>query len=355
MVYAPFAAVCRKIVAARADAEPGKHPSRRLTALAEPPFNPVALLRLMRPKQWAKGVFVLLGPVYGAADGQRVDFAAVAAVFIAFALASSACYIVNDIKDVTADRLHPRKKKRPLASGAVSARAASAVAVALLAAAIVTAILPSLAGHAGPPDRTATTAWAGLFLGVYVLNTLAYSLRFKHVVILDVVSLAGGFVLRVLGGCAAAGVEPSTWLLNCTFFVAMFLAFGKRLGEMRALGEGASAARGVLAGYTPELLRMAVVVTAVASLVTYAGYTQSRAEHYTLYYPSVARGWGFNVLWLTILPATFGLLRSIVLVERGDFDDPTELAWKDWPFKFSLLAFGVITAWAVLAGSGLSQ
>src|SRR5690606_16191438 len=119
----------------------------------------------------------------------------------------------------------------------------------------------------------------------------------------DVISLASGFVLRVLGGCAAAMVVPSSWLLNCIFFLSMFLAFGKRLGERRTLGADAAAARGVQSVYTDDLLRMSVVVTAVATLITYAGYVQAHEEDYRR---------GFNLLWLTMLPATYGLLRCIV-------------------------------------------
>lgn len=170
----------------------------------------------------------------------------------------------------------------------------------------------------------------------------AYSWLLKHVVIADVIGLSLGFVLRVLGGCAAAGVEPSTWLLNCTFFLAMFLAFGKRLGERRSLGsdEAAAAARAVQEAYTSDLLRMVVVVTAVATLLSYAGYVQAKE---TLYWQ------GFNLLWLTVLPATFGLLRCIVLLERGDFDDPTELALHDRAFQLAAGVFAFLTIWLLVA------
>ncbi|MBL8759458.1 MAG: hypothetical protein JNK35_13635, partial [Phycisphaerae bacterium] len=143
-----------------------------------------------------------------------------------------------------------------------------------------------------------------------------------------------GFVLRVLAGCAAVLVVPSTWLLNVTFFIAMFLAFGKRLGERRTMGDDAAAARLVQAKYTDELLRMVVVVTGVATLLTYAGYIQSQEFGFTR---------GFNLLWLTMLPATYGLLRCIVLLERGDYDDPTELAAKDRAFQVAVVVFVGLT------------
>jgi decaprenyl-phosphate phosphoribosyltransferase len=310
-----------------------------LGAIPSPRPLALSLLKLARPTQWAKGAFVLVGPVYGLKAGlfTRPDLALAAlGAFLAFGFASSACYIVNDIMDRDADRAHPRKRRRPIASGAVSLPLAYGFATALLGAAALSMLLVS------PVWRP----WLLAAVFLYILNVTLYTLRFKHAVILDVISLAAGFVLRVLGGCAAVGVEPSSWLLNCTFFLSMFLAFGKRLGERQTMGAGAASTRGVQALYTTDLLRMAVVVTAVASLLTYAGYVQSQAEHYTTFIAGAAdhgARWGFNLLWLTVLPATYGLLRSMVLVEGGRFDDPTELAAKDRPFQAALLVFGVVT------------
>ncbi|MGH2609334.1 MAG: UbiA prenyltransferase family protein [Tepidiformaceae bacterium] len=287
-----------------------------------------ALIRLARPQQWTKSAFVLIGPVYAWANNYDIHWVSVAGVVLAFSLASSACYVVNDIQDREADRAHPRKRNRPIASGAVPVSSAVLFAGALFIGAAASLVLVPFGG--GSPSDL---AWVTGALGVYVLNTLAYSLALKRAIVLDVVSLAAGFVLRVLGGCAAAGVQPTTWLLNCTFFVAMFLAFGKRLGERRTSGDAASV-RSVQSTYTDELLRMSVVVTAVAALVSYAFYVQEHEDKFRA---------GFNLLWLTILPATYGLLRCIVLMERGEYDDPTELAAHDWPFQLSALAFAGIT------------
>lgn len=260
----------------------------------------------------------------------------IAAAVIAFALASSACYIFNDIRDLEADRAHPRKKNRPLASGAVSVSTAGIFAAFMVAGAALATLLATLGLGDGElrvasPDRA---MWLALAVGVYIFNTTAYSIALKHEVVLDVISLAAGFVLRVLGGCAATAVTPSSWLLNVTFFVAMFLAFGKRLGERRSIGGEAATARRVQGVYTDELLRMAVVVTGVVVLVTYAGYVQDQGARYSR---------GFNLLWLTMLPATYGLLRCIVLLERGEYDDPTELAVHDRPVQAAVLLFSLIT------------
>jgi decaprenyl-phosphate phosphoribosyltransferase len=308
-----------------------------------PPTGILAWLKLLRPKQWFKSAFVLIGPLYGWRDADvplaEILLPAMLAG-VAFALVSSACYIVNDIVDAPRDRLHPRKKRRPIAAGVISPRSAFVAAGVLV---LVAAGCVWLLALVNPFD--ASQAWMANFaitgvaiaLSVYALNVTAYSVALKHYVIMDVMCLALGFVIRVLGGCAAVGVHPSSWLLNCTFFLAMFLAFGKRLGERRTMGgsEAAASVRIVQSAYTDELLRMSVVVTAVATLVTYAGYVQSRESAFL---------YGFNLLWLTMLPATFGMFRAIVLLERGTYDDPTELAAKDRAFQAAAITFVGITA-----------
>lgn len=275
-------------------------------------------MRLARPQQWLKSGFVVVGPFYAMQD-TRVEGAAFWDVVwvafwaaAAFSLASSGCYVFNDLADMERDRAHPRKRHRPLASGAVSPGAAKVFGMTLFLAGGLCLL--------GLPQEV--LGWVGLLLALHVGNVLVYSAGLKRVVIIDVMSLSMGFVLRVMAGCAAVGIGPSTWLLNVTFFLSMFLAFGKRLGERRTMGSGedAARARSVQLDYSDELLRMVVVVTGVATLVTYAGYVQGRAEDYHL---------GFNLLWLTVLPATYGLIRCITLLERGDFDDPTELAVHD--------------------------
>lgn len=308
-------------------------------------FNPSALLRLVRPHQWVKSAFVVLGPLYGLRDLDRADWprviehACIAAGV--FALASSACYIFNDLKDAESDRHHPRKSKRPIASGAVSPALAVGLMTLLLASAgALSLLLP------------ATTRPGTLLLtGLYVANVLLYSTTLKHIAIADVLSLSLGFVVRVVGGCVAVSIMPSTWLLNCTLFLAMFLAFSKRLGERRTAAAGgydASAARSVQSQYTDDLLRMSVVVTSVAALITYAFYVQSREAQFSFTTTLIPAG--INWLWISLLPATFALLRSMVLIERGTFDDPTEMFLKDPPLTLSAIIFVAITLSVIGAG-----
>ena len=297
-----------------------------------------ALVRLARPQQWSKSAFVAVGPLYGAAQGAtegRAVGGVVWAVVLAcasFALVSSGLYVVNDLLDAEADRAHPRKRSRPIASGAVGTNLAIGFAAGLLGVgfALVLAI------------PTPARWWVLGLVGLHALNVLVYSAKLKHHAIADVVSLSMGFVLRVLGGCAAVMIEPSTWLLNATFFLSMFLAFGKRLGERQSLGEEAAAARSVQQRYSTDLLRMSVVVTAVATLLTYAQYVLTRDDQYWVHAPGGQ--FGMNLLWLTLLPAMYGLMRSLLLLERGVYDDPTELAARDRPFQLAALVFALLTA-----------
>ncbi|MBL4591223.1 MAG: UbiA prenyltransferase family protein [Phycisphaerales bacterium] len=317
---------------------------------ASPPASTGKLLRglvkLARPKQWTKGIFVLIGPIFALSDGtlnaaNRPELALqVALAFFAFCLSASGCYVFNDLADIERDRAHPRKRFRPLASGTIPIGIAKVFGVCLLLAGFGCALLvPGV-----------TKWWVAGFVVAYIFNVSAYSARLKHIVIIDVLSLSTGFVLRVLGGCAAVNVAPSTWLLNATLFLSMFLAFGKRLGERRLMGsdESAIAARDVQLSYTDQLLRMLVVVTGVATLLTYTGYIQSREDDLTRYFinrpDGLGHGFGMNLLWISVLPATLALLRTITLLMRGAYDDPTELALKDNVVRISGLLFVLSTA-----------
>lgn len=319
-------------------------------AASGPPRRPpvaVSLVRMMRPVQWSKSAFVLLAPAYWLRDQVEAgalaaeDTGAVAvqalAAAAAFALASSGCYIINDLKDRHADRAHPRKRNRPIAAGHVAPRTAIGFALGLWAASGAVLLVGIPAEH---------RLLVGVAISLYVANVLAYSFYLKNKIIADVMSLSLGFVLRVIGGAAAIGISPTVWLLNVVFFLSMFLAFGKRLGERRAFardaGEGdpaalAAAHRRVQGAYTDNILAMSVVVTAVATLMTYALYIEDQAEN------SVATA-GFALLWLTLLPATYGLLRCMVMLERGRYDDPTELAMHDRGIQAAGLAFVLMTA-----------
>ena len=306
------------------------------------PSTTIAYLKLARPWQWGKSAFVLLGPFYGYAmliqqgrSGRDIVLGALAAA-AAFALVSSGCYAANDALDHKADQLHPRKRHRPIASGAISPRGAWTYAAILIGAGALLLLAVDPGARVG----------VAVCLALYALNVLLYSAVFKHRVIADVMSLSLGFVLRMVGGCAAVGIAPTIWLLNVTLFLSMFLAFGKRLGERRTLGESASHAaahRPVQALYTDALLQMMVVVTAVITLMTYALYLKDQAPVHNS--PDL-KG---LIRWGTLLPATYGMLRCIVLLEMGTYDDPTEVAFKDRGVQAAGVAFVALTLWAMYA------
>lgn len=305
------------------------------------------LIKLARPHQWVKSIFVLAGPAFAIGDGTFTRetigvrfFLTMAIVFFAFCLAASGCYVFNDLGDVEQDRAHPRKCKRPIASGRVSVGQAKVYGVLLLVIGLSLGLLvPGVVKW-----------WVVGLVGAYVINVMVYTTIFKHMVILDVMSLSSGFVIRVLGGCAAVAVMPSTWLLNATLFLSMFLAFGKRLGERRVMaGQDVGAIRAVQERYSDQILRMMVVVVGVATLLTYTGYVQSREGDMSVVLASGLGGdFSFNLLWVTVMPAMLGLLRTITLIMDGRYDDPTELAIKDPVVRWSGVGFVVLTAGAVL-------
>lgn len=311
--------------------------------------TPKDFIKLARPHQWTKGAFILAGPFYGGVITEPSALLATLSALVAFSLCSSAVYVFNDIADREADKHHPRKRNRPIASGRVSVKQARVFAVLLIAGAALAVLLA--------PDNAAR-ARLGIICIVYVANVLAYSAGIKRIGMLDAMSLSFGFVLRVLAGCAVTAVEPSTWLLNTTLFLALFLGLGKRLGERRTLGEDADAARAVQRFYTDSLLRMGVSLSAVATLVTYAGYVQDQETDFLwsmfVWFDEPGREWGVNMLWFSILPATYGLLRAISLLELGRYDDPTVLATKDRGVQAAALTFvlltGVAKAPALLQG-----
>lgn len=220
-------------------------------------------LRLMRPAHWLKNAFVLAPLVYGKAltDPVRVGHALLA--FAAFALVSSAAYIVNDVADRAADAEHPTKRMRPIAAGRVGIGSAGVQAVILV-----------LCGGA---IAIALPWQAGLCVAMYAVLNLGYSLGLKHVVIVDIFIIAAGFMLRVLAGAKAIQVPVSEWIVICTLFLSLFLAIAKRRSELNHIGRGES--RRVLDEYTPELVRLIMNVSVAGSIMSYTLYTVSDHAH----------------------------------------------------------------------------
>ena len=216
------------------------------------------LIRLARPRHWAKNAFVLMPLPFALAAGANLDVGVFLAGIAGFSLLNSAVYVFNDLRDADQDRLHPKKKDRPVASGAVGTRAAGLECVALLA---MGALLILSTGSGSAASVAAT----------YVGLNFAYSLGAKNIPLLDVFILSSGFVLRVLLGCALVGVLPSSWLLLCSSTLALFLALAKRRADLVA-GLGADH-RPSLAGYNLAFVEQAMGIAATLAVTAYGLYT----------------------------------------------------------------------------------
>jgi 4-hydroxybenzoate polyprenyltransferase len=273
-----------------------QHPRPRVQEDEAVNRNPwAALLSLARPSHWIKNAFVLAG-VFFAEDWSNPDrLLAALAAFLAFCLAASGVYCINDVLDMKEDRAHPRKRERPLAAGEVSANAAFALAAALGAAALAVSL------YAGPRLSAC--------LGLYVLINFLYSRALKRMVLVDVFCIASGFIIRLLAGTWGIGVEPSQWFLLCTLNLSLFLGFSKRYAELIDGQRPLEEKRIVLKSYSPEFLRSLLAITLSATLITYGLYTTSER---TLEVHGSAR------LIYTLPIAMFGLFRYLFLVmERG--------------------------------------
>ena len=268
-----------------------------------------SLIRLMRPHQWIKNGFVFLGVVFGHRWEDANLVAEVLELFAAFCLVSSAVYVMNDIADREADRLHPAKRSRPLAQGEVGVGWAVALCVALALAGFALAAAVSL------PALVIAAAYVGL--------NLAYSAGLKHVAILDVFMISGGFMLRILAGTVGVGIVPSKWLLLCGLMLTLFLGFGKRRAELLALttdngnANGAAGQRAALEGYSRLLLDRLIMVSVAGAAIGYALYTvdaQTIALH------------GTDRLIFTLPFVLYGLFRYLqVVYSKGGGGDP---AWE---------------------------
>ncbi len=285
------------------------------------------LLKTLRPKQWVKNAFVGVPLVFAQ---QLTDLDAlwrVAAAFALFCLVSGCVYVINDIVDVDKDRAHPKKKNRPIASGQLPPKVARNFTFVAVPVALGLGFLLS-------PWYAATLA------GYFGLNIL-YCFKTKNVPYLDVLSIAAGFVLRVLAGALVIDVPPSLWLLACMGLLAMFLGFGKRAHEFAQSGEKT---RSVLKHYSGDALRWILHTLALLTAVVYGLYTQS--DH-------VAATFGDAPLIWTLPFPIIGILRFIHLVtSRPDAESPTEEMLRDWPFMGSFVAFLIVTGVVLYAWGG---
>lgn len=280
----------------------------------------VGLVRSMRPKQWVKNLIAYTPLIFAGQITNLNLISLVSLCFIAFCLLSSGTYILNDVLDAEADKLHPSKRFRPIASGLVQPGLALGLGILCLTAGLCLSFIvrPSLV----------------LVACAYLALTISYSLYFKQIAILDVFMIAAGFVLRAIAGAMAAYLMPSGWFLLCTSFGALFLALEKRRQEIRMLGLNSSGHRKALTAYNPEVLQRMEAVIVPSLLTSYALYG----------FMSIHGEW----MLLTVPSVLFGIMRYQMLSNQHFLTaTPEEVFWKDRPIQLAIVTWLIAAALVV--------
>ncbi|HVQ51906.1 MAG TPA: decaprenyl-phosphate phosphoribosyltransferase [Mycobacterium sp.] len=283
-----------------------------------PPKNLVSgIIKAMRPRQWLKNVLVLAAPVAALGGDVRYDYREVAVevliAFVAMSLAASSIYLVNDARDVEADRQHPTKRFRPIAAGVVPEWLAYTLAVVLAVAALGISWLAT-------PNLT-------LVVAIYLVIQLAYCFGLKHQAVLDICIVSSGFLIRAIAGGVAANIPLSQWFLLVMAFGSLFMAAGKRYAEMQLAERTGAKIRKSLESYTSTYLRFVWTLSATAMVVCYSLWAFERD--------------GANASWyaVTIVPITIAMLRYAVDVDGGLAGEPEEIALKDRVLQLLFLAW----------------
>ncbi|MHC4742549.1 MAG: decaprenyl-phosphate phosphoribosyltransferase [Planctomycetota bacterium] len=281
------------------------------------------LIRIMRPSHWTKNVFVFAALIFGqrlagTADEILAALCGAVGAFICFCLASSAIYIFNDITDRNVDRMHPQKRHRPIASGAVTVQSAAIMSLVCGAGAIAGAY--ALDGR-----------FAKIIIAYLVLMVL-YSLLLKRAMIVDCVIISIGFCLRAVAGAVVVNVSISPWLIICTFALCLFLAFGKRRSEIAQLGENSEQFRRTLGGYSLELLGHMLDVTSCLAIVCFLLYATD--ERTVAIFT--------NKLIYTTPVVLYCVFRFSAMVQTGRFSGPVELIRHDVPFQIGAVVWCIL-------------
>jgi 4-hydroxybenzoate polyprenyltransferase len=285
------------------------------------PRRVASLIRAVRPHQWTKNLLLFAGIVFAAEFTSVESWLRALAIFAAYCAASSAAYLVNDVRDAEADRLHPVKKHRPIAAGDLSKRAALATAAVLILAAF------GLAAFTGLESVGVLAGFVGL--------QAAYTGLLKHVVLLDLIIIALLFVIRAAAGAVAVDVELSPWLVVCTGLLALFLALVKRRAELVLVNAKRTPGRIALQGYTIEFVDQLVSIVAAAAIGAYSIYTFTATESTTM--------------MITLPYVVFGMFRYLFLIHHSDrLEEPERILVSDRPILLTVVLW-VATAAVILA------
>jgi decaprenyl-phosphate phosphoribosyltransferase len=283
-----------------------------------------ALIKEARPTQWSKNLLVFAAPGALGVLNQWEPLWKSLVVFVAFCLVASGTYYWNDIKDVAQDRLHPKKKFRPIASGDIPLGVARVVGTVLLA--------------GGPLLALWVRPQAGAVLALYAVLTLVYSTRLKHVPLLDLAIVASGFVLRAMAGATATMTPMSNWFVLCVTFGSFFIVTGKRFAELLELGESAGDTRASLKSYTLDFLRQLLVISCTATVLTYCLWAFENATNNNEIIP---------LHGVSIVPMVLALLRYLMVLEKGGGGAPEEVFMRDRTIQVYGLMWVVIYGLAV--------
>lgn len=272
------------------------------------------VIAAMRPRQWLKNLLVFGAPAAAGMLFQPEVLADASLAFIAFTLAASGTYLINDTIDAPVDRLHPTKRHRPIAAGILSGRVAVIGAVLLFAASMLPTTL------IGREDFTGV-------LVAYIVMSVSYSLWLKQIAVVDLVVVAAGFGLRAVGGAFAIDVPLSQWFLIVSFFGALFVVAGKRFGEQRSMGDDAVKHRPTLSNYADIYTQHVMTLSSGITLVAYGLWAHDHGF--------LADSWFLASLMFLVMT----LLRFALLVHAGESDDPVEIVWRDQPLRVLTLVF----------------
>jgi 4-hydroxybenzoate polyprenyltransferase len=288
-----------------------------VAALDSPRSRARAAFAAVRPRQWTKNLLLFAGLVFAAKLGDVTRWLEALLAFWVYCAASSAAYLVNDVRDAPHDREHPVKRLRPVASGELPARTALGIAVALVVFAF---------------GGAAVLGWGSVaFLAGFVVLQVAYTAGLKHIVLIDVLTIAGLFVIRASAGAEAVDVRISPWLLICTGLLALFLALGKRRAELVLVGADETPGRPVLEGYSVVFVDQLVSVVAASTVIAYSLYTFTARDS--------------KAMMVTVPFVVYGVFRYLLLLQRRELgEEPENVLLTDVPLLVTIAAWAVTCA-----------